>query len=68
MYEHLLNFLRETPELLKESEGPSIIKREGHKLSKQGELFPKLKGRHHCAYERQDSAVRVLTVIFVNLS
>lgn len=68
MCENLLTFLREIPELLKESEGPSTIKRASHELSNQGKLFPKVKGKHHSAYQREESAVRVFSVILINLN
>lgn len=68
MCENLLNFFREIPELLAELEGPSTVKRASHEVSKQGELFPKVNGKHHSAYQREENAVRVFAIILISLN
>lgn len=62
IYGNWLNFLREIPELLKESKEPSTIKRAMSSTSS----FQKQR-KHHAAHQRKEIAVRMLTVTLTNL-
>lgn len=61
MCENWLNSVRETSELLKESKEPSTIKRTSHELCKKGQLFPKVKGKHHSALQRKEIAMSMVS-------